>query len=94
MQERRALTANVFFADTDPQIHPSWNQHKLDALVDSTFTYNVSDEQMERLGCLERDQQGLVVSQYATGIMLTTGVVSILLSITKRVHMDTRIFLD
>lgn len=68
MQERRALTVNVFFADTDPQIHPSWNQHKLDALVDSTFTYNVSDEQMERLGCLERDQRGLVVSQYATGI--------------------------
>ncbi|RAO73247.1 uncharacterized protein BHQ10_009259 [Talaromyces amestolkiae] len=51
--ERRALSVNVLFANTNPEIHPSWGQLWMNRLVDSVSSYNVSEEEFQRLRSLE-----------------------------------------
>ncbi|OJJ77058.1 hypothetical protein ASPBRDRAFT_140550 [Aspergillus brasiliensis CBS 101740] len=55
-RERQALYLNILFADTDPRVHPSWDQKWVDGLVDSADTYNVSDGQFQHLQDLEKDK--------------------------------------
>ncbi|KAB8074374.1 hypothetical protein BDV29DRAFT_156733 [Aspergillus leporis] len=52
-RERRALSVNVLFANTNPELHPSWRQLWMDRLMDSVSSYNVSDEDFRRLQALE-----------------------------------------
>lgn len=55
-RERRALYLNVLFADTDPTKHPSWGQKWVDRLTDAAGTYNVSNEQFQRLQEYENER--------------------------------------
>lgn len=52
-RERRAFSVNVLFANTNPDLHPSWGQLWMDRLVDSALSYNVSQEDFQRLQALE-----------------------------------------
>lgn len=52
-RERHVISINVLFANTNPDLHPSWGQLWMDRLVDSVYTYNVSEEDFKRLGALE-----------------------------------------
>ena len=51
--ERRDLFLTVHFADSDPSIHPTWNQSWLPTLVDATYFYNVSLPRLTQLRRLE-----------------------------------------
>ncbi len=53
MPERLDLYLTVLFANTDPSIHPTWNQPWLKKVVDSAYTYTVSKEEFELLESLE-----------------------------------------
>lgn len=52
-KERRVFSLNVLFANTDPDVHPSWGQLWMDRLVDSVSSYNVSEKGFKRLRALE-----------------------------------------
>lgn len=52
-RERRALLVNVFFANMNASQHPSWRQHWIEQLLDGTYSYNVSQEVLEKLQSLE-----------------------------------------
>ncbi|TVY43147.1 hypothetical protein LSUB1_G001318 [Lachnellula subtilissima] len=52
-EERSKLHAYVFFANTDPTVHPTWNQPWLKNAVDAALSYNVNATVMEHLRELE-----------------------------------------
>lgn len=52
-KERRVFSLNVLFANTNPDVHPSWGQLWMDRLVDSVSSYNVSEKAFQRLRALE-----------------------------------------
>lgn len=47
--ERRKLSLQILFADTETQKHPSWEKEWLRNAVDKMVSYNVSDETMSKL---------------------------------------------
>lgn len=51
--ERRNLHLHVLFANTNPNIHPSWQKPWLDNAVDSARGYNVSADVLAHLQELE-----------------------------------------
>jgi hypothetical protein len=52
-EERSKLYAYVLFANTNPTIHPTWDQPWLKSSVDAALSYNVNDTVMEHLCELE-----------------------------------------
>ncbi|GAM35627.1 hypothetical protein TCE0_017r04105 [Talaromyces pinophilus] len=52
-KERRVFSLNVLFANTNPDVHPSWGQLWMDRLIDSVSSYNVSEKDFQRLRALE-----------------------------------------
>jgi hypothetical protein len=47
--ERSALHLSVLFADTTASKHPNWKEPWVERLVDSAYTYKISDEELERI---------------------------------------------
>lgn len=55
-RERQALYLSILFADTDPRVHPSWDQKWVGRLVDSADSYNVTEGQLQHLQDLEKEK--------------------------------------
>jgi hypothetical protein len=55
-RERRALHLRVLFANTDPAVHPSWEQSWMNTAIDSVESYNVSESSFRHLKQLESDR--------------------------------------
>lgn len=53
-RERKALHLSIFFANTDPSLHPSWQQKWVDRVADSVSTYNVTEDEFRHLQDLEQ----------------------------------------
>ncbi|KAH8691178.1 hypothetical protein BGW36DRAFT_410925 [Talaromyces proteolyticus] len=56
VRERRALHLRVLFANTDPAIHPSWEQSWMNTAIDLVESYNVSESSFRHLQQLESDR--------------------------------------
>lgn len=52
-RERRVFSVNVLFANTNPDVHPSWGQLWMDRLLDSVSSYNVPETDFQSLQALE-----------------------------------------
>lgn len=52
-EERQAMHLRVFFAQTNPESHPAWEQPWLDRLTDASETYDVTSAYFEHLKELE-----------------------------------------
>jgi len=63
-EERSKLYSYVFFANTDPAVHPTWDKPWLRNAVDAALSYNVSESTMEHLRELEEKRDF-----YAKGVL-------------------------
>jgi hypothetical protein len=67
-EERQALYLSLLFADTNPSVHPSWQQTWTHNLADRVSTYNLTKEEMEKVKGAEEQRnwyvKGLFDYQY------------------------------
>ncbi|KAH8686140.1 hypothetical protein BGZ60DRAFT_396941 [Tricladium varicosporioides] len=55
--ERERIYVHVLFADTHPEVHPSWKEQWLVNAIDSAAGYNVSSGELERLRKWEKGRE-------------------------------------
>ncbi|TVY83714.1 Transmembrane protein [Lachnellula suecica] len=76
-EERRNLYVYVLFANTDPTVHPSWNQSWLNNAIDAALSYNVGEDVMGHLRELEEKRdfydKGVFDYLYALDYCYRTG---------------------
>lgn len=53
-KEREIMLVHVFFVNTDPSVHPSWNATWLRKAVDAAWSYDIDDETLAHLQELEQ----------------------------------------
>lgn len=56
-EERSDLYLSVHFANTNPSIHPSWDQPWLNRLVDKAYTYETSDVIYQYMSDMEHNRK-------------------------------------
>ncbi|EEA22572.1 hypothetical protein TMatcc_001419 [Talaromyces marneffei ATCC 18224] len=76
-RERRVFSVNVLFANTNPDVHPSWGQLWMDRLLDSVSSYNVPETDFQSLQALEEShnwhEKGIYDYTYALDQCYLTG---------------------
>lgn len=62
--ERARIHLKVFIANTDPTVHPAYNETWLHDLADELLLYDLPDDELDRLDHLEGRQKGIFDYRY------------------------------